>query len=62
MPTKPTTVSLSATEAAKSFGRVLDEVRRGREVRITHYGRDIAVVVDPEYLADLQRRAAAKED
>jgi prevent-host-death family protein len=52
--------TVTATEANRSFSRVLDAIRRGEHVEITSHGRSLALVSPVESdAARKERRAAA---
>jgi antitoxin (DNA-binding transcriptional repressor) of toxin-antitoxin stability system len=61
---------ISATEASRSFSRILDEVEAGRRFLIHRHGRDVCVVAPPpvparrasECLAVLRGRSAVLLD
>ncbi len=57
-------IKVSATEANRSFSRLLREVARGKHVTVTSHGRDVAVVVPVETESEdakHSRRLAARE-
>jgi antitoxin (DNA-binding transcriptional repressor) of toxin-antitoxin stability system len=41
-------VTLSATEASRSFSKVLDQVEAGRRFLVRRHGRDICVMAPPQ--------------
>jgi antitoxin (DNA-binding transcriptional repressor) of toxin-antitoxin stability system len=43
----PTAKRLSATEASRSFSRLLDEVEKGRRFLIHRHGEDVCVMAPP---------------
>lgn len=54
-----TVETMTATEANRSFSRLLDAVKRGKRIAITSHGRTIAVVSPPETAAEEKARRAA---
>jgi prevent-host-death family protein len=51
--------TVTATEANRSFSRLLDAVRRGERVEITSHGRKLAVLSPAESDSDRDERRAA---
>ena len=51
--------TVTATEANRSFSRLLDAVKRGARIAITSHGRTVAVVSPPESAAEEKARRAA---
>jgi len=41
-------VTLSATEASRSFSKILDQVEAGRRFLVRRHGRDICVMAPPQ--------------
>jgi len=57
------TQTVTATEANRSFSRLLAAVKRGERVEITSHGETVAVVSQPEAdLVEKARRDAAYAD
>lgn len=53
------TQTMTATEANRSFSRLLDAVKRGARIAITSHGRTVAVVSPPESAAEERARRTA---
>ncbi len=56
-------VRIAKSEARRRFAEVITRSQNGERVKVTHYGKTIAVIVpteDLERLEDCEQRAASK--